>query len=573
MKPKDGLHSEELVVSPMSPKLSEGKKRKRKDYSEERSGDAVVIRSKVKTQSGKVENLKKMRVYYKKVVYDEGEFEVGDDVYVKRREDACSDEEDPEVKECRICFRAGRNVMLECDDYLGGFHLKCLKPPLKEVPEGEWVCEFCEARKLGKKIELLKPPEGKKRVSTMREKLLSSDLWAANIQSMWNEVDGNYWCRVCSYMIPEEIVAERQPHNFRLRFGEAKKKKKNKQTNKTILFCLYSGFAPGFDPGQTSFSMPFTWPQAKEDLLELQIWHGVQEKEFRVEYSHSSFSQACLDVEQLATKDAIFSVEDNFLWVENKTIKIRNSNIVAILEPKISGVKADNFIKRSGFELSHRVEAEVSFNFPIANAFPRIDEYSLVDLSRTILNEEIKATIFRMNPLKAPGIDGLHGLFYQSQWDVVGSSICELVSNIFKGNPLPPELNKTLIVLIPKTNNPTNLRMFCPISLCLVMYKTVTKILANRLKGILPELIRPTQTSFVPGRQIIENIVMAQEIIHTMRNKKGKIGQMAIKVDLEKAYDRLSWDFIHDTLKDVGLPKEFIRITMECITTARMQIL
>ena len=182
---------------------------------------------------------------------------------------------------------------------------------------------------------------------------------------------------------------------------------------------------------------------------------------------------------------------------------------------------------------------EVSFNFPIANAFPRIDEYSLAYLSRTVLNEEIKATVFGINPLKAPEIDGLHALFYQSQWDVVGSSGCELVSNIFKGNPLPPELNKTLIVLIPKTNNPTNLRMFRPISLCPVMYKTVTKILANRLKGILPELIGLTQISLVPGRQITENIVMAQEIIHTMRNKRGKIGQMAIKVDLEKAYDRL----------------------------------
>ncbi|KAK9197743.1 hypothetical protein WN944_012926 [Citrus x changshan-huyou] len=135
-KPKDEFHSEELVVSPMSPELSEGKKRKRKDYSEERSDER-----------------------------------------------GCKlDEEDPEVEECRICFRAGRNVMLECDDCLGGFHLKCLKPPLKEVPEGEWVCEFCEARKLGKKIELPKPLEGKKRVRTMREKLVSSDLWAANIQ-------------------------------------------------------------------------------------------------------------------------------------------------------------------------------------------------------------------------------------------------------------------------------------------------------------------------------------------------------------------------------------------------------
>lgn len=105
------------------------------------------------------------------------------------------------------------------------------------------------------------------------------------------------------------------------------------------------------------------------------------------------------------------------------------------------------------------------------------------------------------------------------------------------------------------------------------MYKTVTKILANKLKGILPDLIRPTQTSFVPGRQITGNIVMVQEIIHTMRNKRGKIRQTAIKVDFKKAYDRLRWDFIYDTLNDVGLPKNFIRITMECITTARMQIL
>ena len=67
--------------------------------------------------------------------------------------------------------------------------------------------------------------------------------------------------------------------------------------------------------------------------------------------------------------------------------------------------------------------------------------------------------------------------------------------------------------------------------------------------------------------------MVAQEIIHTMRNKRGKFGQMAIKVYLEKAYDRIRWEFIHDTLKDVGLPKEFIRIVMECITMARMQIL
>lgn len=124
----------------------------------------------------------KGRVYYKKVKYDGGEFSVGNDVYVKRREDASSDNDDPVVEECVICFKAGRAVMIECDQCLGGFHLKCLKPPLLEIPEGDWICEYCEAKKFGKNIALPVPPNGKKRARTAREKLLSSDLWAARIQ-------------------------------------------------------------------------------------------------------------------------------------------------------------------------------------------------------------------------------------------------------------------------------------------------------------------------------------------------------------------------------------------------------
>ncbi|KAL4198318.1 hypothetical protein AMTRI_Chr03g139580 [Amborella trichopoda] len=159
--------------------------------------------------------LKKKRVFYKKIVYDGAEFSVGDDVYVKRRENASSDGEDPEVEECRVCFRSGRAVMIECDECLGGFHLRCLKPPLKEVPEGDWVCGFCEARKNGVVVELPKPPKGKKISRTAREKLLSSDLWAARIESIWKETDGNYWCKARWYLIPEETTIGRQPHNLR----------------------------------------------------------------------------------------------------------------------------------------------------------------------------------------------------------------------------------------------------------------------------------------------------------------------------------------------------------------------
>lgn len=194
--------------APVSPDPAESKKRKRSV--EVKRPKSISVLSKPVNSRQKT----KKRVYYKKVVFDGGEFEIGDDVYVKRKENASSDEE-PEMEECRICFRSGKGVMIECDDCLGGFHLKCMSPPLKEVPEGEWVCGFCEARKKGGKVQLPIPPKGKKLSRTAREKLLSADLWAARILSLWKEPDGTYWFRGRWYLIPEETAAGRQPHNLR----------------------------------------------------------------------------------------------------------------------------------------------------------------------------------------------------------------------------------------------------------------------------------------------------------------------------------------------------------------------
>ncbi|KAG0485497.1 hypothetical protein HPP92_009576 [Vanilla planifolia] len=183
-------------IAPGTPNVSESRKRR---------GSA----------SSKTEKSVKKRYYYKKVVYDGGEFEVGDDVYVKRREEQESDDEDPEVEDCRICFENGGYVMVECDDCLGGFHLRCLKPPLQNVPDGDWICEFCVARKAGKNVELPWIPEGKKMRRTAKEKLLSGELWAARIESLWREPNGVYWIKCRWYVIPEETTAGRQSHNLR----------------------------------------------------------------------------------------------------------------------------------------------------------------------------------------------------------------------------------------------------------------------------------------------------------------------------------------------------------------------
>ncbi|CAM8924572.1 unnamed protein product [Rhodiola kirilowii] len=201
------LKLSQTEVNPLTPQKVESKKRKR-----ERESGCV---RKAVDGTRRVVGLGKGRVYYKKVMYDGVEFKVGNDVYVKRREEGSSDEEDVEEEDCRVCFKIGKAVMIECDDCLGGFHLKCVKPPLKEIPEGDWICHFCEARKLGKDILIPSPPDGKKRRRTAREKLLSADLWAARIESLWKGVDGTYWFRARWYLIPEETEAGRQQHNLR----------------------------------------------------------------------------------------------------------------------------------------------------------------------------------------------------------------------------------------------------------------------------------------------------------------------------------------------------------------------
>lgn len=90
---------------------------------------------------------------------------------------------------------------------------------------------------------------------------------------------------------------------------------------------------------------------------------------------------------------------------------------------------------------------------------------------------------------------------------------------------------------------------------------------------ILPHLVSPQQTSFVPGRHITENTVIAQEVIYSMRRKTGKRGQMIIKVVLEKAYDRITWSFIHDTLLDAAISFDLVQFIMDCITHVKMNIL
>ncbi|RVW81652.1 Transposon TX1 uncharacterized 149 kDa protein [Vitis vinifera] len=146
----------------------------------------------------------------------------------------------------------------------------------------------------------------------------------------------------------------------------------------------------------------------------------------------------------------------------------------------------------------------------------------------------------QMHPDKSPRPDGFNPAFFQHFWLLIGNDIFHACSSWLNKNEFPASLNETIIVLIPKNDNPVSMRDLWPIALCNVLYKIIVKVLANRLKIFLPVLIDESQSTFVLGKAIIDNVVVAFELIHYMKRKThGKVGDVALKIDISKAYDRI----------------------------------
>lgn len=159
-----------------------------------------------------------------------------------------------------------------------------------------------------------------------------------------------------------------------------------------------------------------------------------------------------------------------------------------------------------------------------------------------------------MSPYKAPGSDGLRAIFYLKNWDLVGRQVTEFFLNAFREGKFDEKFSETLISIVPTVDNPETISQFRPVSLCNVVVKLITKFMVSRIKPILQALIPLTQCSFLPNRGCTDNILVVQEAIHSMKKSKGKKCHFMMKLDLEKAYDRVNWDFLRWVLLDMGLP-------------------
>nr|KYP30980.1 Retrovirus-related Pol polyprotein LINE-1 [Cajanus cajan] len=184
---------------------------------------------------------------------------------------------------------------------------------------------------------------------------------------------------------------------------------------------------------------------------------------------------------------------------KNRVLKLQNENGDWIDGKSDLENMATTFYKNL-FAADGKVE-----KFCLSKSYPQLSNHDQQFFEVPFSDQEIFEAMKRIGSLKAPGPDGFQAIFYQSQWEIVGPSLCKLIHDIQEDPSKVAEINHTFLTLIPKVEMVTSMKQMRPISLCNVSYKVLTKMLATRLRRVMESLVGPSQCSFVPNRQTTDH--------------------------------------------------------------------
>jgi len=189
----------------------------------------------------------------------------------------------------------------------------------------------------------------------------------------------------------------------------------------------------------------------------------------------------------------------------------------------------------------------ISLQDNLTDDIPQVSSAENDTLISPFSEQEIREAVFQMEHNKAPGPDGFPAEFYQVFWEVIKKDLLALFFDFYEEKLPLFCLNFGVISLIPKTNDAKKIQQYRPICVLNVSFKIFTKVGTNRINKVAQSVIQPSQTAFIPGRNIMEGVVILHETIHELHTKK--LNGVIFKVDFEKAYDKVKWHFIQQTLR------------------------
>nr|GEV32049.1 RNA-directed DNA polymerase, eukaryota [Tanacetum cinerariifolium] len=201
----------------------------------------------------------------------------------------------------------------------------------------------------------------------------------------------------------------------------------------------------------------------------------------------------------------------------------------------------------------------------------KISEDQKRDLEGEVTNDEIKKAVWDCGTDKALGPDGFTFGFYRKFWDLIDNDVCDAVRFFFKNDNIPNGCNSSFIALIPKIPDANMVKDFRPISLVGSVYKIIAKILVNRLVGVLGDIVSEVQLPFIADRQILDGPFILNEVLQWCKNKKKQA--LIFKVDFEKAYDSVRWDFLDEVLNKFGFGEKWCRWIQACLKSSRGSVI
>lgn len=158
---------------------------------------------------------------------------------------------------------------------------------------------------------------------------------------------------------------------------------------------------------------------------------------------------------------------------------------------------------------------------------------------------------------KSPGPGGLTAEFFKEAWPIIGRDVTMAIQSFFIKGFLLKGLNSTILALIPKKDTSRMMKEDMPISCCNVLYKAISKIIAQSLKRILPKCIAHNQSAFVKDRLLMENLFLATELVKDY-HKDLASPRCAMQIDISKEFDSVQWVFLLKILEALNLPDKFI---------------
>lgn len=254
-------------------------------------------------------------------------------------------------------------------------------------------------------------------------------------------------------------------------------------------------------------------------------------------------------------------------WNHNKILAIQNSDGVLVHGHCAVAATAVDYFQNSLGRPCHR---DQPLDLSGVNC-KALTETQASHLEDPFTAEQVYDTLKHLKKNKAPGPDGFNVEFFLASWDIVGDCFTKAILSFFENSWLHNGVNHSSIALIPKTASPLTMKDFRPISLCTVAYKCISKLMAERMKLVLPHVIDPAQSAFVPGRSISDNVIMAQELFRGYSRETG-MPKCALKVDLHKAFDSVLWDFILASLEKLNFPQKFCSWVKACVCFPKFSV-